>query len=64
MRDIIFRSKNKLYVLTLKISEEYAYIQTVSENEMQYTKREIRNAKNAKVLMKKLRYPSIADLTQ
>jgi len=63
-RVITFEEKNKLYVYDAIKNCDHVYVETVKENEMQYTKRQVEDAKNAKVLMQRLGYPSVPDMAR
>jgi hypothetical protein len=65
-RQILFEPEGKLYVYNdppeVKGRIEHCNVQTVKENEMIYTKREVNAAKQAQELMRKFGYPSTADI--
>ena len=64
VRTLVFEPKGKLYVynpLEAKASSEVVLIQTVSENEKTYTKRELEYANKAKDLYIKLARPGLND---
>ncbi|NBR23750.1 MAG: hypothetical protein EBU08_08270, partial [Micrococcales bacterium] len=57
-----FKPKNRLYVHEYQPSPDYALVQTVEQNELRYTKREVDAANAARELSKRLGYPSSKDL--
>lgn len=67
-RDISFEEKNKLYVYDASDRsddfDDIVLVETVAENEMLYTKRQVQDAKSAKTMMQRLGYPSVSDLSK
>ena len=57
----IFREKNNLYILSNEPENEI-YVNTVSQNEQIYSKREINQTKEVKKILENLAYPSEASL--
>ena len=58
-------SEGRFYICDLKpmmkIREEHAYIQTVSENLGKFTKREVESARAARDMLARLGFPSVSD---
>jgi hypothetical protein len=60
-RVIHFRQKGKLYAFN-PIEENTVLFETVADNAVSFTKRQIEDAKTAQALVRKLGYPSVYDV--
>jgi len=60
-KEVKFISDDKLYVYNPMYLNESCNIQTVQENEMLYSNRDVKGAQNAQDFIRKLGYPSISD---